>query len=63
MKKEIKYWKGLEELNNDADFVENANKEFPEYLPVNEKEDSQPSRRDFLKGLAIASAGLSRVKK
>ena len=32
MKKEIKYWKGLEELNNEADFAENANNEFPEYL-------------------------------
>ena len=61
MKKEIKYWKGLEELNNDADFVESANKEFPEYLPVNEKEDSQPSRRDFLKlmGFSVAAASLA----
>ena len=30
-----KYWKGLEQLSNDPEFVKYADKEFPEYLPIN----------------------------
>jgi molybdopterin-containing oxidoreductase family iron-sulfur binding subunit len=41
------YWKGLEELSNDTEFVKNASNEFPEYLPINqnnngESDDSSP---------------------
>ena len=28
------YWKGLEELKNDKDFVKNSHNVFPEYLPI-----------------------------
>ena len=47
MKETKKYWKGLEQLKNSAEFQEKANKEFPEYLPIADGEE--PSRRDFLK--------------
>ncbi len=63
-----KYWKGVEELNQDPEFLQYANKEFPEYLPVKEqngpsKEEDQEegtSRRDFLKlmGFSVAAASL-----
>ncbi|MEX2593442.1 MAG: TAT-variant-translocated molybdopterin oxidoreductase [Anditalea sp.] len=55
------YWKGLEELTNDPEFVKNANNEFPEYLPINENEEGGSSRRDFLKlmGFSIAAASLA----
>ena len=49
-----KYWKGLEQLSNDPEFVKYADKEFPEYLPINgnknstEASDEGSSRRDFL---------------
>ena len=29
-----KYWKGLEELNNSPEFVQKANNEFAEQIPV-----------------------------
>ena len=59
MKETKKYWKGLEQLKNSAEFQEQANKEFPEYLPINDGED--PSRRDFLKlmGFGIAAVSLA----
>lgn len=64
-----KYWKGVEELNQDPEFLQYANKEFPEYLPVKEmngpskeeeSEDEGTSRRDFLKlmGFSVAAASL-----
>jgi len=31
-----KYWKGIEELRNDAEFVRLKNNEFPEHLPLDE---------------------------
>ena len=43
-----RYWKGVEELRNDAQFVKNANSEFTN---VNSEEDllgKDPQRRDFL---------------
>ncbi len=54
------YWKGLEQLTNNIEFVKNADKEFPDHLPINEDDDQGPSRRDFLKmmGFGIAAASL-----
>ncbi len=40
------YWKGLEQLNNDSEFVKNADKEFVE-LPSSLSEDGGSSRRDL----------------
>ncbi|MFN3802553.1 TAT-variant-translocated molybdopterin oxidoreductase, partial [Belliella pelovolcani] len=42
------YWKGLEELTNDPEFVKNADREFPE-MPSSLNGEEGPSRRDFLK--------------
>lgn len=54
------YWKGIEQLKNDPEFVKHADKEFPEYLPINENESGN-SRRDFLKmmGFGIAAVSLA----
>jgi molybdopterin-containing oxidoreductase family iron-sulfur binding subunit len=62
-----KYWKGLEQLSNDPEFVKYADKEFPEYLPINgnkkstESSEDGSSRRDFLKmmGFSVAAASLA----
>ncbi len=64
---EKKYWKGVEELKNDAEFVRLKNNEFYEHLPVDEvlgkKAESadSTSRRDFLKfmGFGMAAASLA----
>ncbi|MDX1627728.1 MAG: TAT-variant-translocated molybdopterin oxidoreductase, partial [Fulvivirga sp.] len=57
------YWKGVEQLSNDPEFVKHADKEFPEYLPLNQngEESGGSSRRDFLKmmGFGIAAASLA----
>jgi molybdopterin-containing oxidoreductase family iron-sulfur binding subunit len=62
------YWKGIEELTNNTEFVKNVEKEFPEYLSVKEKNSTVPSdnipsnnRRDFLKllGFSVAAASLA----
>ncbi|MEQ8809745.1 MAG: TAT-variant-translocated molybdopterin oxidoreductase [Imperialibacter sp.] len=54
------YWKGIEQLKNDPEFVKNADKEFPEYLPISENENGN-SRRDFLKlmGFGVAAVSLA----
>ena len=63
-----KYWKGVEELNDSPSFQESKNKEFNEYLPVedflsegNLLADSNTSRRDFLKylGFGVTAASLA----
>ncbi len=63
-----KYWKGLEQLDNQSDFVETSNNEFAEHLPVTEfledkenLEDASTTRRDFLKylGFGVAAASLA----
>jgi MoCo/4Fe-4S cofactor protein with predicted Tat translocation signal len=63
-----KYWKGLEQLNEDPQFLEASKNEFPEHLPVEEflgdkdsLEDSSTTRRDFLKflGFGVAAASLA----
>lgn len=57
------YWKGIEQLTNDPEFVKYAHKEFAEYLPVkgDKTEGSGSSRRDFLKlmGFSLAAASLA----
>ncbi|EAZ80569.1 TAT-variant-translocated molybdopterin oxidoreductase [Algoriphagus machipongonensis] len=54
------YWKGLEQLSNDPEFVKHADKEFAE-LPSSINEDGSASRRDFLKlmGFSLAAASLA----
>jgi MoCo/4Fe-4S cofactor protein with predicted Tat translocation signal len=66
MKDSKQYWRGIEELANDAEFVKNADKEFPGYLPINEKGGESDSvegmlthRRDFLKLLGFGVAAVS----
>ncbi|MDX5421262.1 MAG: TAT-variant-translocated molybdopterin oxidoreductase [Hymenobacteraceae bacterium] len=65
MQDRIKYWKGIEELENTPEFEKNAHNEFPEFLPVNEAsgEGSSSSgkthRRDFLKLLGFSVAAVS----
>lgn len=61
-----KYWKGLEELNNGPEFVQNAQNEFAEQIPVekfleNTPETSGTNRRDFLKflGFSVTAASLA----
>ncbi len=54
------YWKGIEQLTNDSEFVKKNSSEFPEYLPVS-NEEGNSNRRDFLKlmGFGIAAASLA----
>jgi MoCo/4Fe-4S cofactor protein with predicted Tat translocation signal len=54
------YWKGLEELTNDPEFVRNADREFPTSISENGNEEGS-SRRDFLKmmGFSLAAATLA----
>lgn len=68
MSKNIKYWKGVEELHQTSDFKEAEKKEFAEYLPVEDfvgdkdlMEGSKTSRRDFLKylGFGVTAASLA----
>lgn len=59
-----RYWKGLEELRNDASFVRNANSEFAQTPPgENEYENlvdgTGTHRRDFLKVLGFGMAAVS----
>jgi MoCo/4Fe-4S cofactor protein with predicted Tat translocation signal len=56
------FWKGIEELNNEPEFVKNALNEFPESpLKGGASADSAPDRRDFLKlvGFSVAAATLA----
>ncbi|CAA9210817.1 MAG: Molybdopterin oxidoreductase, iron-sulfur binding subunit [uncultured Adhaeribacter sp.] len=65
MQETIKYWKGLEELENTPEFNRNKNNEFAEFLPVKETygttEKEVAPRRDFLKllGFGIAATTLA----
>ena len=62
-----RYWKGMEELRNDPEFVRLKNNEFYENLPLDElvqkKSDDNGAtpRRDFLKflGFSVAAASLA----
>lgn len=57
------YWKGIEQLSNDPEFVKNSEREFPEFLPINSNGDDsgRSNRRDFLKmmGFGIAAVSLA----
>lgn len=59
MKETKKYWKGLEQLKNTDEFQKQANKEFPEYLPISSSEGDESSRRDFLKLMGFGLAAVS----
>lgn len=56
------FWKGVEELQNEPEFVKNALHEFPESpLAKGASDESAPDRRDFLKlvGFSVAAATLA----
>jgi MoCo/4Fe-4S cofactor protein with predicted Tat translocation signal len=66
MQETIKYWKGLEELENTPEFIKNSQNEFAEFLPVKETNGASAGkevapRRDFLKllGFGLAAATLA----
>ncbi len=68
MQDRIKYWRGIEELENTPEFAKHAHNEFPEYLPLGEgSKEAETSgagkthRRDFLKllGFSVAAASLA----
>jgi MoCo/4Fe-4S cofactor protein with predicted Tat translocation signal len=62
-----RYWRGLEELTNDADFVKNSHKEFGNMPSLNEAstgnitDGSGTHRRDFLKmlGFGVSAVALA----
>src|ERR1700746_529444 len=63
-----KYWKGLEELNNSPEFVQNAQNEFVPQSGIdaflsdrNLAENTGTNRRDFLKflGFSVTAASLA----
>lgn len=64
---EKKYWKGVDELRNDAEFVRLKNNEFYEPIPIDEAlskkaaDTNTTHRRDFLKflGFSVAAASLA----
>ena len=54
MENKNKYWKGLEELNNDPKFAATKKNEFSQGIPLEEvltdsDGEMQSNRRDFLK--------------
>ncbi len=70
MENKNKYWKGLEELNNDPKFLQNKKNEFSEGIPLEEvltEQDGELSsnRRDFLKyfGFSISAVALAACNK
>jgi MoCo/4Fe-4S cofactor protein with predicted Tat translocation signal len=70
MENNNKYWRGLEELNNDAEFVRNKKNEFMEGIPLEEALTEQDgeltsNRRDFLKyfGFSISAVALAACNK
>ncbi len=59
MKETKTYWKGIEQLENTPEFQQRASKEFPDYLPINDNDNGEPSRRDFLKMMGFGVAAVS----
>lgn len=60
-----KYWKGLPELTQSPEFLQNKNNEFAEPLPIDEFLNSDEvksegtSRRDFLKVMGFSTAAVA----
>lgn len=70
MENKNKYWKGLEELNNDPKFLQRKKNEFAEGIPLEEvltENDGEltSNRRDFLKyfGFSISAVALAACNK
>ncbi|MES2691512.1 MAG: TAT-variant-translocated molybdopterin oxidoreductase, partial [Bacteroidota bacterium] len=70
MENKNKYWKGLEELNNDPKFLQNKKNEFAEGIPLEEvltEQDGEltSNRRDFLKyfGFGVSAVALAACNK
>ncbi|MCU0442459.1 MAG: TAT-variant-translocated molybdopterin oxidoreductase [Bacteroidia bacterium] len=70
MENKNKYWKGLEELNNDPKFLERKRNEFAEGIPLEEvltEQDGEltSNRRDFLKyfGFSVSAVALAACNK
>jgi molybdopterin-containing oxidoreductase family iron-sulfur binding subunit len=67
MENKKNYWKGIEQLTNNPEFVKNAEKEFSEHLPIkdaygdNTSQVNKSDRRDFLKlmGFSVAAVSLA----
>lgn len=55
------YWKGIEELKYDSEFLKYTDKEFPKYFDKSINKNFTSSRRNFLKimGFSIAAISLS----
>jgi MoCo/4Fe-4S cofactor protein with predicted Tat translocation signal len=54
-----RYWKGVEELRNDTQFVKNANTEFNNATSAEDLLGDNPQRRDFLKTMGFGLAAVS----
>lgn len=54
-----RYWKGVEELRNDTQFVKHANTEFNNGTTQDELLGNTPQRRDFLKAMGFSVAAVS----
>ena len=60
-----RYWRGVEELRNDEDFVKNADREFAEFTPIEQGQyeslvdGTGTHRRDFLKVLGFGISAVS----
>jgi MoCo/4Fe-4S cofactor protein with predicted Tat translocation signal len=70
MENKNKYWKGLEELNNDPKFLQAKKNEFAEGIPLEEvltEQDGEltSNRRDFLKyfGFSVSAVALAACNK
>lgn len=70
MENKNKYWKGLEELNSEPEFVQASKNEFAEGLPLEEtfSDDNMElssNRRDFLKffGFSVSAVALAACNK
>ncbi len=67
MSEQKKYWNSIQQLEGDKSFVETSEKEFAEYIPVDEflsnhnLDKATTSRRDFLKflGFSVSAATLA----
>lgn len=70
MENKTQYWKGIEELNRDPEFVQLSKNEFSEGLPLDEVLNEgdlnlSSNRRDFLKffGFSVSAVALAACNK